>query len=86
MKLIPFVAFPSAEQDALIAVLRRAGVGRRGLCASRMVWDDGAAADVAGYVTVSGPDLCRTYAAGAELAWLGALERDLAAAGRPAPL
>jgi hypothetical protein len=80
MKHIPFVAFPRAEQEALLAALWAAGVAARGFCASRVEWaDTPASAPDGGFALVTAQGLCRAYPAGAGLGWISALQRDLAA-------
>jgi hypothetical protein len=79
MKHIPFVAFPPAEQKALLAVLRQGGLAPQRVCASRFewsdeIWPDGAVA----FTTITGPGLVRSYPDRADVCWLSELERDLA--------
>ena len=80
MKYVPFVAFPAAEQEALLAALQQLGVQARGVCVSRVEWGGSATSPQAGgFTTVSAPGLCRSYPADVDLGWIRALELDLAA-------
>lgn len=79
MKHIPFVAFPQAEQEALLLALRQLGVQERGVCVTRVEWGGTEASpQVGGFTTVSAPGLCRSYPADGGLEWIRALELDLA--------
>ncbi|MGV3571392.1 MAG: hypothetical protein ACO1PB_12395 [Ramlibacter sp.] len=85
MKHTPFVAFPLAEQEALLAVLLQAGVATRGFCASRIEWpaaEEGAPGGSFALVTAAG--LCRSYPADAEGGWIADLQRDLTPVSSPA--
>lgn len=75
MKQIPFLAFPSKEQDAVVRALRRAGVAARGVCVSRFEL-----CAQAPFTTISTPAWCRTYPGGNEADWIVALEHELAGA------
>ncbi|RYF14882.1 MAG: hypothetical protein EOO30_16720 [Comamonadaceae bacterium] len=79
MKQIPFLAFPSSEQEALLRALQRAGVPRRGVCVSRFELAVQAARKERAFTTISAPGWSRTYpeAAGD---WIHSLERELAEA------
>ncbi|RYY82728.1 MAG: hypothetical protein EOO24_39925 [Comamonadaceae bacterium] len=78
MKHIPFAAFQATEQEALLAVLRAAGVAPQGFCASRIEW---VAADGlqhgSGFAMVTAAGFCRSYAADGSSDWTAALGRDV---------
>lgn len=81
MKQIPFLAFPSSEQDAVVRAVRRAGIAPRVVCVSRFESAAAPAAHRGSTVTVvSTPGWCRTYCAEVEADWIGALEQELAVA------
>ncbi|HEY8356838.1 MAG TPA: hypothetical protein VIL30_05185 [Ramlibacter sp.] len=85
MKHTPFVAFPQAEQEALLAAVVQAGMATRGFCASRIEWaeaGDGVRGGSFALVTAAG--LCRSYPADADSGWIAALQRDLTPASLPA--
>ncbi|MDB5751993.1 MAG: hypothetical protein JWP65_2414 [Ramlibacter sp.] len=85
MKHIPFVAFPQAEQSALLAALRGAGVEPQGFCVSRVEWTEAAdVAQVGGFALVTAAGLCRSYPADDGTGWILALQRDLSAGVTPA--
>ena len=80
MKQIPFVAFAPAEKEALLAVLRQAGLRPREVCASRLVWDGTVSLQGARCVaTVTAPGFCGTYAADGSSGWIAALRGELSA-------
>jgi hypothetical protein len=78
MKQIPFLAFPTGEQDAVFRALRDAGIPLRTVCVSR---HDGldvlAAAPSLAFTTVSTPHWCRTYDSRANADWIAALSQEL---------
>ena len=76
MNQIPFLAFPSSEQDALLRALRRAGVSPRGICVSRFELAVQARGEGA-FTTISTAGWVRPYAAAAG-DWIRSLERELA--------
>ncbi len=81
MQKIPFPALSSGERAAVLRVLRRAGVAPRGVCVSRFELAlQAAARQASAFTTISTPGWCRTYACGGQADWVGALERELAAA------
>lgn len=75
MRHIPFVAFPPAEQEALLATLRQAGVAPQRICVSRVEW----VGESAALTTVTAPGWSRTYGRD----WLQALASDLRAGAHP---
>ena len=77
MKQIPFGALPAAEQDAVLAVLRGAGVEARSICVTRLELAATGAGDAAALTAVSGPGWSRTYPCAP--GWLEAFARDLQA-------
>ena len=81
MKQVPFLAFSTREQDALIRALRNAGVPARAVCVSRHEVPDGPAPRACAFTTVSTANWCRTYDCRRDGDWIGALEQDLAVAG-----
>lgn len=85
MKHIPFVAFPQAEQEAVLAALREAGMQPQGFCVSRVEWVGAAdAGEGPGFALVTAPGLCRSYPADAGAGWVGAMRQDLCARFTPA--
>jgi hypothetical protein len=84
MKHIPFVGFPLAEQDALLAALRQVGLAPQRVCASRLEWGDTVAPlENTAFTTVTTPEWSRTYPVDAGLGWIEALQRDLASGRVP---
>ena len=77
MQHIPFLEFPRAEQRELLAAVRQSGLSTRGVCASRVQWDD-----AAGFASVTVGGVCRSYPADAGAGWIEALRRDLSPAVR----
>jgi hypothetical protein len=78
MKHIPFVAFPPAEQNGLLAVLRQVGMAPSRVCASRIEAAEspsGSGATV--FTTVTAPGLSWTHEDRNDECWLSALEREL---------
>ncbi|QJW85385.1 hypothetical protein HK414_24485 [Ramlibacter terrae] len=85
MKQTPFVAFPLAEQEALLAVLLQAGVATRGFCASRIEWPDAEEGTPgASFALVTAAGMCRSYPADAACGWIAELQRDLIPVSSPA--
>jgi hypothetical protein len=79
MRHIPFAAFPIPEQNALLAVLRQFGLAARGVCASRVEWQDTELPhEVRAFTAVTTPGLTRAYPEAEDRCWLSALEQDLA--------
>lgn len=78
MKQIPFLAFPTGEQDALIRALRNAGVPARAVCVSRHGVPDLPALQECAFTTVTTPNWCRTFDCRDDPDWIAALEHELA--------
>jgi len=77
MNQIPFLAFPSSEQAALLRALRRAGVSPQGICVSRFEMAVQPRGGEGAFTTISMPGWARTYAAAAG-DWIRSLECELA--------
>jgi hypothetical protein len=78
MKHVPFVAFPPHEQNAVLRVLRGAGIPPEGVCVSRLEPAERPAPRGTGALTiVTTPRWSRTYGSTPEADWLVAFEREL---------
>ena len=78
MKYIPFVAFPAAEQNGLLAVLRQVGMATSRVCASRLEGvENPSASGSSAFTTVTAPGLSWTHEERNDECWLSALARDL---------
>ena len=75
MKHIPFVAFPAAEQNGLLAVLRQVGLAPNKVCVSRM--EAAETDEPAVFTTVTAPGLSWIHRERSDECWLSALEREL---------
>jgi hypothetical protein len=67
MKQIPYLGLPASEQDAVLRIIDRAGIPRRGVCVSRV---ELAAPDATTFTAVSTPRWCRTYACSGGSDWI----------------